>query len=128
MSYSSLLKHTCHLLSLQSGFKDGIPTSQWTQVTTKPVACFLDLQFIRRGKDPLWTPEAGRVSDRTGVLFVDKGAVVKSGMRVKIVFGPQGTFLIEGAVDEVWKPTELHHYECGVTEVPTQISAGTGVK
>jgi hypothetical protein len=128
MSYSGLLKHTCHLLELRSGFKDGIPTSQWVQVTTKPHKCFLDLQFIRRGKDPLWTPEAGRVSDRTGVLFVDKGVTVKSGMRVKMVFGPSGTFLVEGAVDEVWRPTELHHYECGVTEVPSQVSAGTGSK
>lgn len=129
MSYTSLLKHRCVLLELHDGFKDGIPTSQWVPVSSTPIKCFLDLQLIRRGKDPLWTPEAGRVSDRTGVLFLSADAVgVKSGMRVKMTFGPSGTFLIEGAVDEVWRPTTKHHYELGVTEVPAQISAGQGAK
>jgi hypothetical protein len=49
-------------------------------------------------------------------------------MRVKMTLGPSGTFLIEGAVDEIWKPTAKHHVEVGVTEVPAQISKGKGPK
>lgn len=127
MSYSALLKHRCSLLELTETFVDGIPTMTWTEVATN-LRCFLDLNFIRRGKDPMWTPEAGRPSDRSGVLFVMGKAPVKSGQRVKMTKGPVGTFLIEGAVDEAWVPTSMHHIEVGVVEVPKQISKGQGDK
>lgn len=76
----------------------------------------------------MWTPEAGRVSDRSGVAFFAPTQIVKSGMRVKMTTGPSGVFLIEGAVDEVWRPTSKHHLEVGVVEVPSQISKGQGKK
>lgn len=122
-----MLKHRCDLLELQETFEDGIAVSEWTVVASK-VKCFLDLNFIRRGKDPVWTPEAGRASDRSGVLFVHGNAPARSGMRVRMSFGPSGTFLIEGAVDEAWRPTSRHHLEVGVVEVPSQISNGKGLK
>lgn len=128
MSYATMLKHRCDLLQLQESFVNGIPQTVWQKVNTQPVKCFLDLNFIRRGKDPIWTPEAGRTADRSGVLFLHGTAPAKSGMRVKMLFGPSGTFLIEGAVDEAWRPTSKHHLEVGVTEVPSQISKGQEVK
>ena len=127
MSYSSMLKHRCILMELQEGFVNGVPTMRWEEVATN-VKCFMDLNFLRKGKDPMWTAEAGRPSDRTGVCFVEGGAPVKSGMRLKMTKGPTGTFLVEGAVDEAWQPTKRHHLEIGVTEVPSQISKGQGAK
>ena len=123
MSYGSLLKHRCDVLELQQSFVKGVPQSSWVVVATD-VRCFLDLNFIRKGKDPMWTPEAGRAADRSGVFFTKH--VVKSGQRIKMKFGPSGTFLIEGAVDEAWRPTSRHHFEVGVTEVPKQLSDGKG--
>lgn len=122
-----MLVQRCTLKELTTNFVDGIAVSGWTDVATN-VACFLDLNFLRRGKDPIWTPEAGRPSDRTGVLFLSGTATVRSGMRVVMTKGPSGTFLIEGAVDEAWRPSKRHHYELGVVEVPSQISKGTGAK
>lgn len=122
-----MLKHRCDLLELRETFEDGIAVSAWTLVASQ-VKCFLDLNFIRRGKDPVWTPEAGRASDRSGVLFVQGSAPARSGMRVRMSFGPSGTFLIEGAVDEAWRPTSRHHLEVGVVEVPSQIGSGKGLK
>lgn len=106
---------------------DGKPRSGWVEVESG-VRCFLDLNFIRSGKDPVWTPETGRRSDRSGVLFVLGDLVVSSGMRVRMTRGPSGTFLIEGALDEVWRPTDKHHVEIGVVEVPSQITKGQGNK
>lgn len=126
MSFNGMLAHRCTLLALTSTFVDGVARTDWTPVATS-VRCFLDLNFIRKGKDPMWTPEAGRPSDRSGVLFVSSN-VVKSGMRVRMTKGPTGTFLIEGAVDEAWSPKRMHHLEVGVVEVPSQISKGTAAK
>jgi len=128
MSYRSMMKHRCELLALDQSFVNGIPQSKWEPVGATPFRCFLDLNFIRRGKDPVWTPEAGRVSDRSGVLFLLGQAEVRPGMRVRMLRGPTGTFLIEGAVDEAWRPTDKHHIEVGVVEVPSQISKGQGAK
>lgn len=127
MTYSMLLQHRCELIELKESFVAGVPQSNWTTVATN-IRCFLDLNFIRKGKDPIWTPEAGRSADRSGVLFLDAKAPIQSGMRVRVTKGPSGTFLIEGAIDPAWRPQALHHYEVGVTEVPSQISKGQGAK
>lgn len=123
MSYGTLLAHRCTLMEQKTSFVNGIPTSQYVAVKTN-VKCFLDLNFIRKGKDPMWTPEAGRPADRSGVLFLAGNAPAKSGMRVKMTRGPEGTFLIEGALDEAWRPKNRHHLEIGVVEVPKQINKG----
>lgn len=128
MSYGGLLKQRCRIKYLKETFKNGVPVTEWAvRPDMGNVKCFLDLNFIRRGKDPMWTPEAGRPSDRSGVLFVAGNAVIKSGDRIEMLRGPSGTFQIEGAVDEAWRPTSKHHLELGVIEVPSQISKGQEV-
>lgn len=121
MAYSALLKHRCSVLRLVEGNVDGMPTHSWEAVTSG-VKCFLDLNFIRRGKDPVWTAEAGRPSDRSGVLFIAANTDVRSGDRVKMTTGPSGTFQVEGAVDEAWQPTKMHHLELGVVEVARPVA------
>ena len=116
MSYSKMLRHRCEILRLVESDIDGMPQHSWLKISEE-VRVFLDLNFIRSGKDPRWTPEAGRPSDRSGVLFVDPEGDVRSGDRVRMTVGPHGTFQVEGAVDEAWTPTKMHHKECGVVEV-----------
>jgi len=111
-----MLKHRCDVLRLVETDLNGMPQHDWLTVVEN-VKVFLDLNFIRKGRDPVWTPEAGRPSDRSGVLFVDPGADVRSGDRVRMTVGPHGTFQTEGAVDEAWTPTKMHHKEIGVVEV-----------
>ena len=120
MSFNAMLKHRCEVRQLVEGEIDGIATASWQTVATN-VRCFLDLGFIRKGKDPMWTPEAGRSSDRTGVLFANKTAPLRPGQRVSMTKGPTGTFEIQGAVDEAWRPLNLHHLELGVVEVARQL-------
>jgi hypothetical protein len=120
MSYGGLLKHRCNVKRLETTFVKGVAQTTWVTKTSN-VKCFLDLNFIRKGKDPMWTPEAGRISDRSGVLFLAANANLVPGDRIEMVKGPSGTFTLEGALDEAWRPTSLHHYEIGVVEVPNQI-------
>ena len=119
MSYKSLLQHRCHILRLTSTSVNGVEVTTYQQITEAPIRCRLDLQLIRHGKDPHWTPEAGRAAERTGVWFgLVKGDQVKSGDRLLMTKGPTGTFLVEGALDDVFDATKLHHVEVGVKEVP----------
>lgn len=125
MSYASLLRHRCTLLRLDPVMVGGLAGASWTAIATN-VRCFADLQFIRRGRDPVWTPESGRPSERHGVLFLHPGVngLVKSGMRVRLSRGPAGTFEIAGAIDEAWTPHRLHHLECGIEEVGSPLAQG----
>jgi hypothetical protein len=99
MSFRAMLKHRCRVLSMSESSEDGVPVIGWDYVRTNgqpaEYRCFLDLNFIRRGKDPQWTPEAGRPADRTGVFF---------------------------AFDEAWTPSVRHHIEIGVIEVASQMA------
>ena len=88
------------------------------------VRLFLDLGFIRMGKDPVWTPEAGRPSERTGVAFFLVSAPLKVGDWIKMTKGPEGVFEIGPAVDEPWRPTSKHHLEVSVREIPKAFAAG----
>lgn len=126
MSFKANLRHRCNLLELTEVQVDGLVSHDWNVVTNGAnIRCFLDLNFIRRGKDPIWTPEAGRPSDRSGVLFLLPGAPIKSGQRIEIIFGPTGTFEVQGAVDEAWTPRKLHHLEIGVVEVGSPLAKGS---
>lgn len=120
MSFQAMLRHRCTVKRLIEGEINGIATASWQTVATN-VRCFLDLNFIRKGKDPIWTPEAGRKTDRSGVLFTGNTAPLQPGDRISMTKGPTGTFEIQGAVDEAWRPTELHHLELGVIEVARQL-------
>ena len=120
MSYKSMLRHRCSILRLTETDEDGMPIHAW-RTTTTGIRCFLDLNFIRQGKDPVWSVEAGRVSDRSGVLFLLGNADIRSGDRITMTRGPHGTFQVEGAVDEAWRPDSRHHLELGVVEVAQQL-------
>lgn len=120
MSYRTMLKHRCTVLRLVETQQNGYDVHVWQQVGTN-VPCWLDLNFIRQGKDPQWTPEAGRAADRTGVWFGMPLANVRSGDRLVMSKGPVGTFAAEGAVDTVWRPKNFHHLELGVKEVAKSI-------
>jgi hypothetical protein len=89
--------------------------------------CFLDLGFIRQGKDPQWTPEAGRASDRSGVLFLGPTTAMRPGDRIRMTKGPSGTFQVEGAYDEAWRPSDRHHIELGVVEVAKALTGKPSV-
>lgn len=127
MSYNALLKHRCQILRMSETAEDGVPVLGWSPLADdqdQPLTfrCFLDLNFIRRGKDPQWTPEAGRPADRSGVFFGQGSIPLRSGDRIKMTRGPAGTFEAQGAFDEAWTPCERHHIEIGVVEVAGQIA------
>lgn len=126
-----MLKHRAKILRLTETKVNGYVNTSWTTVkvtpaTTPPtdltILCFLDLNFIRKGKDPVWSPEAGRTGDRTGVLFAMPDAPLMPGDRVLMTRGPVGTFAIEMAVDEAWRPDDMHHLEIGVVEVAKSLT------
>lgn len=132
MSFSSMLAHRCKLKAVVETSTDGSSVYNWQTVQVNNVdlilPCFLDLNFLRKGKDLMWVEAAGRPQDRTGVIFF-KGKdddYVSSGMRIEMVRGPEGMFSIEGALDQAWTPRRKHHIEFGVIEVATAITRGSG--
>jgi hypothetical protein len=118
VSYKSLLMHRVDVQRASTTEVDGMQSYEWTTVGSS-IRCRLDLNYIRPGVDPQWTPEAGRATDRTGVAFFMAGANVRPGDRLVCRRGPQGTFLCEGANAEALDSKGLtHHIEVGVREVP----------
>lgn len=121
MSYNNNLKMYCEVLEQVETRIGSMPTMTWQTVPgADRVRCFLDLFFIRPGKDPVWNPDTGRASNRAGVLFVKASTDLVPGNRIKMLVGPSGTFLIDKVIDEAWspkKPTRRHHIEVYVTEV-----------
>jgi hypothetical protein len=116
MSFNGMLKHRGQPYRLVETQVNGYSAMSWVALA-ESVPCFLDLNFLRPGKDPAWTPEAGRPSKRSGVLFVKSSAGLVPGDRVKMLRGPSGVFQVNGAVDEAWRPTSHHHSELSVEEV-----------
>lgn len=116
-----MLKMRLDIYRLSPGQTDGMSTQSWNEVETG-VPCFVDLQYIRMGKDPMWTPEAGRPSERTGVAFMKPSVPVHSGDRFFVTRGPAGWFSLEGADDFVWTPREFHHRELGIKEVGSPLA------
>lgn len=123
MSYKSLMKHRCSILRQDVDLSSGSPIYDWVVVKAN-VPCFLDLNFVRNGKDQMWTREAGRPTERAGVAFFLGSAPLKNGDWIKVTRGPAGVFELGGAVDEAWRPTNRHHIEVSVTEVPQAFAVG----
>ena len=118
-------RHRCTIERQTKTTVDGIVSSDWAPVATNE-PCFIDLTFIRKGRDPQWTPEAGRPADRTGVGFFGPRSKVLVGDRIRMTRGPiKGTFLIDGAYDQISDDNgRLHHIEAGVREVPPSVALG----
>lgn len=119
MSFRTLMTHRAELKRLSESDVDGAPSYQW-HVVKKNIRCYLDLTYLRAGKDPVWTPEAGRATDRTGVFFCLPDAGIVPGDRVVVFFKNTvlGTFQIDGAFDTVIGTRgRPHHLEAGVKEV-----------
>lgn len=125
MSFRSLLSQRCDILRMTTQDVDGAPVYDWGTHLTG-IRCRVDLSFSRRGKDPEWSQEAGRVSDRTGVAFFLPGVDVQPGDRIVMTGGGiNGTFSLEGALDTViGRRGKVHHVECGVEEVATPLGRG----
>jgi hypothetical protein len=121
MSFRAMLRHRVTIKRVHLTQVDGLSTENWTTVAAS-VPAFVDLVYIRAGKDPMWTPEAGRPAERTGVVFMLPTATVRSGDRLEVTIGPPGTFEVEGAQDYVWTPQAFHHYELGVKEVGSPLA------
>jgi hypothetical protein len=119
MSFRGLLAHRGTLQRPETTNVDGVATYDWVTVATG-VPCRVDLSFIRNGKDPRWSPEAGRVEDRTGVAFFPPEVAVASGQRLILTGGGiTGTFRLDGNVEEIiGRRDSIHHREVGITEVP----------
>lgn len=124
--------------SLQPG---GGMTAAWLQVTDildpfviTPglIACRLDLQFTRPGKDAPMPLVAGRAPDRVGVLFYDMPAdvsglpLVKAGDRFQMVSGPiAGTFELRQAPEVAQDYLGAGHAESQVIEVAQALQPGS---
>lgn len=123
MSYRLMLHHRCSIKRMVEQEVNGYLLMNYATVLTN-VPCYLDLNFIRQGKDPMWSPEAGRPADRTGVWFGLPKYDIRSGDQIVMTKGPSGTFQIEGAVDEAWRPRNKHHVELGVKEIGRPVANG----
>jgi hypothetical protein len=119
MSYRTLLRHRATIKRNTVVAVDGVSSYSWRNIQTE-VPCRVDLSYIRRGKDPQWSPEAGRVQDRTGVAFFMPDAQVTTGDRIVLTSGGvAGTFLVDGTVEEILgNRGGVHHLEVPLAEVP----------
>lgn len=92
------------------------------------LACRLDLNFIRPGKDEPPMQTGGRAPDRVGVLFCDPTPYLKVGHRLKCVDGPiNGLFEIRNVPDEAQDYVGVHHLECSIVEVAQSLRKAMSV-
>lgn len=96
------------------------------------LACRLDLQFIRPGKDAPMPLLAGRAPDRVGVLFYDMPTdasgmpLIKAGDRFHLISGPVfGTFELRQVPEVAQDFLGPRHAENQVIEVSHQLQPGS---
>jgi len=96
------------------------------------IACRLDLQFTRPGKDAPMPVVAGRAPDRVGVLFYDLPTdvsglpLVKAGDRFQLVSGPvDGTFELRQVPEVAQDYTGAAHAENQVIETSQALQPGS---
>jgi hypothetical protein len=96
------------------------------------MACRLDLQFTRPGKDAPMPLVAGRAPDRVGVLFYDMPAdvnglpLLKAGDRLQMVSGPiAGTFELRQTPEPAQGYAGIHHAENQIVEVSQALQPGS---
>lgn len=125
MSYSALLRMRCNVKRLTETQVDGLVTQTWAIIAGgSNVRCFLDLNYIRAGRDPVWTEDSKTAQNRSGILFLPPKILAQPGDRIQMVKGPTGVFKIENSVDEAWTPTHRHHQELYVIEVDRVLAGG----
>lgn len=100
--------------------------------TPGQLACRLDLQFTRPGKDAPMPLVAGRAPDRVGVLFYDMPAdasglpLIKAGDRFEMVSGPiAGTFELRQNPEIAQGYVGAAHAENQVIEVSQALAPGS---
>lgn len=100
--------------------------------TPGQLACRLDLQFTRPGKDAPMPIVAGRAPDRVGVMFCDMPAdasglpLLKAGDRFQMVSGPiTGTFEVRQVPEIAQDYIGASHAEFQVTEVSQALQPGS---
>jgi hypothetical protein len=96
------------------------------------LACRLDLQFTRPGKDALMPLVAGRAPDRVGVLFYDMPLdssglpLLKAGDRYELVSGPlTGTFEMRQVPEAAQDFLGAQHCENQVIETSQALQPGS---
>lgn len=101
-------------------------------VTPGLIACRLDLQFTRPGKDAPMPLVAGRAPDRVGVLFYDMPTdasglpLIKAGDRFQMVSGPiTGTFEMRQVPEMAQDYLGAAHAENQVIEVSQALQPGS---
>lgn len=125
MSYRSLLRDKVEIQRPTTDLSTGSAVTTYLPVYTN-IRCNFDLQLIRSGRDPIWTPEASTTPNlRKGVLFLPKGTDIQDGDRVKWTKGDVGLFSVERGIDTPRRPGKDHHIEVWVQEVAPQIARGT---
>lgn len=127
MSYKGLLRDRVEVWRATTDTTDlstGSAVTTYNPVYTN-VRCNLDLQYIRKGRDPVWTPEASTTPQlRKGVAFFLLTADVQDGDRLKWTKGGSGVFTVERGVDTVRRPGMDHHIEIWIEEIAPQIARG----
>jgi hypothetical protein len=100
--------------------------------TPGQLACRLDLQFTRPGKDAPMPLVAGRAPDRTGVMFCDMPTdvsglpLIKAGDRFQMVSGPiAGTFEVRQVPEVAQDYIGAAHAEFQVIEVSQALQPGS---
>ena len=96
------------------------------------LACRLDLQWTRRGKDAPMPLVAGRAPDRVGVLFYDMPVdvnglpLLKAGDRYELISGPLvGTFEMRQVPEAAQDFLGAQHCENQVTETSQALQPGS---
>lgn len=123
MTLQSLLVHKCKVQRNEIDLSSGSAEMTWRTVHPN-TSLFLDLMFLRQGRDPVWTPEAGRAATRVGVAFFKHNAPIQNGDRIVMTKGPAkgSIFTLEMAIDEAWTPSRLSHLEVYVNGLPESLS------
>lgn len=118
--YSSRVK----VQRTQMQVDNGRPVISWVDQTgvLASVACRLDLNFVRPGKDVLPAVEAGRAPDRIGVMFCAASVPLKAGDRIVAISGPvEGTFDVRVIPDMALDYGGAHHIEVQIIETNQQL-------
>lgn len=88
--------------------------------------CRLDLVFLRPGKDAPPAYEAGRATDRIGIMFCGGTIPLQAGDRIVTISGPvQGTFDIRNIPDKALDFATAHHIEVQIVETNQTLTGAT---